>query len=494
MTGAPAPAPRGPAVSPYLAGNYAPVQAEITAAGAELKVAGAVPRDLAGIFVRTGSNPRFLPPLRSRYHWFDGDGMLHGVEFRDGEVVYRNRFVRTRAFLAEAEAGEALWSGATERPDFQNPRGPFKNSANTDVVYHAGQLLCLWWLSGEAYAVRVPELDTIGVHDFGGRVKSLTAHPKVDPLTGEMMFIDYRPVPPYLRYGVIDRDGRCAHLTTVDLAGPRLQHDIAITARHTILLDLSLMWDPELLRQGRTRARFFRDKPTRFGLVPRHGDGASVRWFDAAPCYMYHTINAWESGDVVTLLGCKIDAPLAQDPDNPPDAGLVPTIGFLRIAPRLCRWTFDLRTGAVTEQDLDDLPTEFPRMDNRVLGRRSRYSYNPRVARARTLLFDAVVKYDTDSGARWVHEYPAGCFGGEAVFAPRGNSAAEDDGYLVTFVANEATREAELHVLDARDLAAPPLCRVKIPQPVPTGYHACWIPAADLAAPRPQQAPPPPPA
>ena len=465
------------APTPYLAGNYAPIPTEIEA-GDLACAAGAIPRDLAGLFVRNGSNPRF--PVKGRHHWFDGDGMMHGVHFEDGRAGYRNRWVRTQAFLAEEQAGEALWTGVTERPDFTNPRGPFKDTSNTDVVFHGGRLLSLWWLGGAAYALRCPSLETIGVEDWGGRVKTISAHPKVDAITGEMMFFDYKPFPPYLVYGVISPAGALTHFTTIDLPGPRLQHDMAITERYAILLDMSMKWDPALLAEGRTKVAFFRDEPARFGVLPRFGAGPSIRWFDATPFYMYHTINAWEEGDTIVLLGCKIENPLAGDPTNPKGGPRAPTIGFLRLEPKLCRWRIDLVSGKVSEEVIDDTLAEFPRMDNRVLGRRSRYSYHGRMAPAETMLFDGVVKYDTDTSSSWTRRYPAGWFGGETVFAPRVGSKGEDDGYLLTFVAEEATGASELWVMDAGRIEGEPVARVTIPQRVPTGYHTWWVGADEL--------------
>lgn len=460
--------------SPYLTGPYAPVHTEIHTDA--LPVLGELPRDLRGVFVRNSANPRFPP--KGRHHWFDGDGMLQALHFEDGQARYATRWIRTRAFQAEEEAGCALWSGVTERPDFTNPRGPWKDSANTDVVYHSGRLLALWWLGGEPYHVRLPDLQTQGPVRFGA-ARTLSAHPKVDPVSGEMMFFDYKPQPPYLSYGVIGADGELKHHTTIELDGPRLQHDMAITAHHSILLDMSMQWDRELLKKGQTKARFYRDRPARFAVLPRHGDGAQVRWFESSPFYMYHTINAWEEGDTITLIGCRIDAPIVGDPENP--ARAVPSVGFLRLEPKLCRWTFDLTTGATREEILDDALTEFPRMDNRALGRRSRYSYNPTLAAAPTLLFDGVIKYDTEQGKQAAHRYPAGRFGGEVAFAPREGSRAEDDGYLLTFVTDDQGGSAEALVLDARDVTRPPLARVPIPQRVPAAYHTWWVSGDELA-------------
>jgi carotenoid cleavage dioxygenase-like enzyme len=474
-----------PGSSPYLTGGFAPVDTEIVAH--DLDVIGDIPSDLRGIFVRNSSNPRFEPP--GRYHWFDGDGMLHAVHFEDGRTTYRNRYIRTEGLAADEAAGRALSTGIMERPDFTRAGGPYKDTGNTDLAFHAGQLLALWWLSGQARVIRLPDLETTGTQTYGGTLgRSISAHPKVDPRTGEMIFFDYAPLPPYLTYGVVSADGQVTHHAPIDLPGPRLQHDIAITEHFSILFDMSMMFDPALLLRGQARLAFFPDKPTRFGIVPRFGTSDDVRWFEGSPCFMYHTINAWEDGDEVILIGCKIDTPFVDDSQEGSLDGQAadrwPAIGLLRIAPRLHRWRFNLRTGNLTEERLDDRPTEFPRMNDGWLGTPSRYSYNGRVAARDVLEFDGLVKYDVTTGASVPRDYPRGCSGGEVSFVPRAGATAEDDGYLITFVTEEASGTAQLHVLDAQNIAAEPIARVCIPQRVPTGYHTRWVSAPDLAAQR----------
>lgn len=456
----------------YLEGIFAPIHDEIAVESCE--VIGEIPRDLTGMFVRNGSNPRFTP--KGRYHWFDGDGMLHGVHFDDGVASYRNRYVRTEGLAAEEGAGEALWTGIMERPDFTNERGPFKNTANTDLVYHAGRMLALWWLGGDAYEIRLPGLDTVDRADNGGA--TLASHPKLEPATGELIFFDYSLVPPYLTYGVLDAGGALAHHVPIDLPGPRLLHDIAITAQYTLLLDFPLLWDPELLAQGKTKVCFRNEMPARIGVLPRFGASDDVRWFEASPCYMYHTVNAWEEGDEIVLLGCRIENPMPDDLEN---ARNLPRLDILEMEPYFYEWRLNLATGAVRERQLDDALTEFPRMDNRILGRPSRFSYHPRVAHGPALRFDAVIKYDHDTATSTTHEYGAGRFGGETTFAPRAGSIIEDDGYVLTFVTDERDGASELVVLDAQRVADGPVARVLFPQRVPIGYHTWWVPARDLA-------------
>jgi carotenoid cleavage dioxygenase-like enzyme len=463
--------------SPYLAGPYEPIGTERH--DIDLEIIGELPTDLAGTYLRNGSNP-FLEP-KGRYHWFDGDGMIHAVELGGGAATYTNRYVRTKGLAAEREAGEPLWTGIEEPIDLANPGGPYKDTANTDLVWQGGQLLALWWLGGEAYRVRLPDLETCGVETFGGKLPTMSAHPKVDPRTGEMMVFDYQPFPPYLTYGVISSDGRLVHHEPIDLPGPRLQHDIAITPNWSVLMDMSMMFDPEQLARGRTKIRFYDDKPTRFGLIPRFGTNAEVRWFEADPCFMYHTVNAWEEGeDRVVLVGCRITDPVAREGETE-----IPAIGKLRLEPTLHRWTFDLTTGTTKEEQLDDTVGEFPRMNNQRTGQPTRHAYVQRFLPSPTLQFDAVIKYDTDRGTHQTHRWPEGWFGNETAFAPRTGARDEDDGYLVTFVTSAATGETELHVVDAQRMTDEPVARVRIPQRVPAGYHCWWVSAEEQARQRP---------
>ena len=467
--------------APYLRDNYAPVAEEHDHLALTCTF-GQVPRDLAGVFVRNGANP--VRPPRARHHWFDGDGMVHGLEFADGQAHYRNRWVRTAGFLAEQAAGAALWGGLLEPIERDNPRGPYKNTANTDLVYHHGRLLATWWVCGDAYVLRLPDLASCGADDFHGtHSRGMTAHAKVDPRSGELVFIRPEQGPPFLSCGVLDAGGRLIHSTDIELPGPRLHHDMAITEHHTIILDTSMHEDPALLRQGKVRVKFFRDQPSRFGVLPRHAAGSAMRWFDISPCYIYHTVNAWEDGDAIVVLACRIDDPMVGDPGNKPTDRIVPAIAAQLLGARLCRWRLDLRTGAVSETLLDDEITEFPRIDARRLGAPSQISYHQRLAEQPTLRFDAIVRYDHERGGRTQYRYPEGWYGSEVAFAPRiGAGAAEDDGYLIAFVCEEHSGQAEGWIFAADQIDRGPVTRLAIPTRVPTGFHGLWIDHTAVAA------------
>ena len=465
-------------IKSYLEGPYAPVATEQTHVG--LTVIGELPADLSGVFLQNSSNPKHAPS--GRYHWFDGDGMVHAIQLQGGRATYRNRYVRTRAFEREAEAGGPQWGGLMDGVPDQPPLGQRdKDTGNTDLEWHAGRLLALWWLGGEPYEIGLPDLETRGVATFAqGLPCGVASHTKVDRITGELMFFDYSPYEaPFLHYGVVGADGALSHVSPIDVPGPRLFHDIAITENYTVLLDFPMLWRQDQLARGKRRVWFDDQLPSRIGIVPRHGGNDQVRWFESPPCYAYHTVNAWEEGSEVVITACRIENPLPRVPhEQEPE---IPRLYFLRMAPYLHRWRIDLESGAVREEQLCDRLTEFPRIDDRRLGRRNRWTYNMGLAAEPTLLFDAVTKYDLDDGGSVRHAFGAGRFSSEVTFAPRDGGIEEDDGYLVSIVNDIGEGRSEAVVLDARALEAGPVARVQIPSRVPIGFHACWVPGHDLS-------------
>jgi carotenoid cleavage dioxygenase len=235
------------AENPYLGGPYEPTRQEVTLT--DLEVVGEIPDDLNGVYVRNGPNPQFDP--RGRYHWFDGDGMVHALHLADGRASYRNRWIRTEAFELERQAEEPIWSGIIEPFSENPPDAPEKDTANTDVIFHNDHLLALWYRAGKPYALDPVTLETVGSEDFGGTLRcEVSAHAKVDERTGELFFFDYGFTPPFMRYGVVGPDGLVRHFVPIDLPGPRLPHDMAITEKHAILMDLPLYNEPEAARAG----------------------------------------------------------------------------------------------------------------------------------------------------------------------------------------------------------------------------------------------------
>jgi len=352
---------------PALSGNNAPVQQEDTFEN--MTVIGQVPADLNGLYVRNGPNAYYPPEWR--YHAYDGDGMLHAVRFKNGHVSYRNRWVQTSALQQEQAAGHSIWKGLKEPWNKDRPDEPLKNTANTDVKYHAGRLISMWYRSGLPYAVDPETLDTLGKADYDGAISRISAHSRPDEHTGELLFFDYDLKPPYMTYGVIGPDRKLRHKIEIPLHGPGLPHDMALTEHYTILHDFPLKPDPEALAAGRYKVRFFEDQPSRFAVVPRYGQASEIRWFTAKPAYMLHVVNAWEEGDEVVMLGTPYR--LHHDDQGRPDARrLERTIHLRQRDFLLYEWRFNLKTGQTHERAIDDvLNTEFPVINSLYQGRKN---------------------------------------------------------------------------------------------------------------------------
>ena len=455
--------------NPYLAGDYAPVVDESSIALRVIE--GELPRDLRGTYVRNGPNPAMPPP--GRYHWFDGDGMLHAVRFEDGRATYTNRFIETRGLVREREAGEPIWHGMREPVPAALAREPYKDASNTDVKAHAGALVTTFYLCGVPYRVDGRTLATLGPASYAKDFGAVSSHVKIDEATGEMMIFSYGPRPPYMKYGVVDRTGTLVHAADVPLRGVPLPHDMAITDTHSVLMELSVFPDPAALAKGRWRTGFHADTPARFHVIPRHGRTEDIRVFEASPCYIYHVVNAWDEDGAIVMDAHRVVRSFTNFPREGTEFEKM--LHNLRMDADLYRYRFDLRTGTTTETQLDDRNTEFPSIDGRIQARKNRYAYAMDIPRSGdTLRFTGIVKYDLEHETNTVHTFGLGMSGSESSFAPREGSVGEDDGYLISLVHASGAKTSLVFVYDARDITRGPVAKLEVPVRVPLGFHACW--------------------
>ncbi|MFC4944165.1 carotenoid oxygenase family protein [Pseudonocardia sp. GCM10023141] len=447
--------------NPYLEGNFAPVPDEVSTA--DLPVTGQVPRELNGRYLRIGPNP--MGPVGADYHWFLGEGMVHGVRLRDGRAEwYRNRFVR-------GDAGE---------------------TPNTNVLAHGGRILALVEAGGLPVTI-APELDRMATWDGDGALRSgFTAHPKIDAASGELHAVTYRAGSPHLRYVVLDAAGQGTHSADIPVADGPMVHDMALTETRVVVLDLPVTLSMEVaLRAGKAAhqsvdrfpLRWNDNHPSRVGVLPRGGSAEQVRWFDAPRCYVFHVLNAFDNADgSITMDVVRHDTVFRDELRAPADA-----------LPALARWTIDPARGTVTEQIMNDHSVEFPRVDPALTGRPHRYGWFAGVGAGGLLLSDDVdrfrdggfetgplVKVDTTTGEATTHHYGTGRVTMEPAFVPRPGATAEDDGWILSVVHDATTDRGELVVLDAGDLAAAPIARVHLPRRVPFGFHGNWISDTEL--------------
>ena len=442
----------------WLEGNFAPVMDEVELVG--LEVEGAIPPSLTGRYLRTGPNPFAADP--DNHHWFVGNGMVHGVELRDGAANwYRNRWVRGPA------ASEFLGEVPVPRCD----GGLFPGDGNTNVLAHGGRILALEELSCPYELDR--DLRTIGQYDFGGPLPVGTnAHPKIDPATGEMHLMGYSFADDLLRYMVIDRDGVLQSTREIRMGASVMVHDTALTATRVLALDLPVVFDLELAARGvRLPYRWDADHRARVGLVPRGGailgPGDDVVWIDVDPCYVFHPLNAYDEGDAVVVDVVRHPSMFAEVQDGPMDG-----------APWMERWVLDPVRGCSTTV-LDERAQEFPRIDERFTGTRHRIGWAAGASIAALGSTDAsvegsVLRYDMDAGTVAATGLGRGRVGGEFVFVPGSDDAAEGEGWLLGYVNDLSTATAELLVLDATSMATE--ARVRIPRRIPAGFHGNWVP------------------
>lgn len=479
--------------NPYLEGGFAPVREERTETA--LEVDGKLPEHLEGRYLRIGPNP--IRPDPATYHWFMGAGMVHGLRIRQGRAEwYRNRFVRSgpvRRALHEPQRRSTV-----------NAHAGFDMAPNTNVIGFEGRTLALVEAGPRPYELTF-ELDTVGPCDFDGTLPGgYTAHPLVDPSTGELHAVSYYfGSANCVQYSVVGTDGRTRRKVDVEVAGSPMMHAFSLTERFVALYDLPVTFDAKKaaafsppgfakptewlfsrlvgrrrvpdwfaamgirrLDEGTLPYSWNPRYPARVGIMPREGSDTDVRWFEVEPCYVYHPLNAYDDGDRIVLDVVRHPKMFATEHRGPNEG-----------APTLDRWTVDLTAGKVLEERLDDRGQEFPRMDERLTGRRHRYGYTVGAAGTPSTAVpmpDSVVKHDLAAGTSERHAFGQGREADEFLFVPARTDAGEDEGVLMGFVYDRTTDRSDWLVLDAGTLE--PLASVHLPVRVPHGFHGNWIP------------------
>ena len=457
--------------NPFLARGYAPQRAEFDVA--DLRIEGRWPPGLAGVFYRIGPNPQFEP--RAPYNPLMGDGMVHAFRVEGGRVSYRNRWVRTGRWLRENAAGRALF-GTLGMPGGDDPEAgprPVDGVANTNLVWHGGRLLALEE-GARPIEIDPDTLETRGPWTFDGALpRNMTAHPKVDPKTGAMLFFANIPrgrLTGELALYEADAAGQIVASHVVQGPYPALVHDFAITGRFVVLGVFPVTLSIERAQRGQPVIAFEPDRPSEILIMPRGGGPGDVRRFEGPPCMAWHVMNAFDDGDRIVLDLCEQDVAMFPTPDGAaPDAA--------RAAQRLARWEMDWsRPGPVVRRRISDLVCEYPRIDERRTGRAYRYGYVACCGGPGTddIFHRGVARIDVTSGETAVWPGEPGVAAAEPVFVPRSADAAEGDGWLLTNLYDEAADASGLAVFDATDVAAGPVARAWLDHRAPVGFHAIW--------------------
>lgn len=443
---------------PFLTGVHEPMREEKTLA--ELEVTGEIPAALNGRYLRIGPNPVQADP--AGYHWFTGDGMVHGLALRDGRALwYRNRWIRSTA------VSRALGEAPTPGPR----HGDGSGTVNTNVVGVGGRT----WALVEAGAWPVELSDTLeeqASNPFDGTLAgSFTAHPHRDPLTGEHHAVAYEGSDwTTVRHVVLTDDAKVVRETPIAVKNGPSIHDCAFTARFAVILDLPVTFSMKALIGGHSFPyRWNADHAARVGLLPRAGAGGDVIWCEVDPCYVFHVANAFDAEDGRVVLDVvAYDTMFAESAQGPDAVG------------RFERWTIDPAARTVARRVVDAAGQEFPRTDERRFGRPYRFAYTiavPDEGDAQFVAGTRLYKHDLETGGRQVHDFGPDRRPGEFVFVPASPDAEEDEGWLIGLVIDMGRSVTDLVILDARDFEGAPAASVRIPHRVPPGFHGNWIPA-----------------
>jgi carotenoid cleavage dioxygenase len=454
--------------------NIAPIPFECDAP--HLKITGELPRELNGTLYRNGPNPQFDSPGA---HWFVGDGMLHAFHLENGRASYRNRWVRTPKWLAEHDAGRALFSGFGRKLPDAPAALTDGGVANTNIVFHAGRLLALE--EGHLPTEIEPgTLATRGYHDYGGAIRGpFTAHPKIDPATGELVFFGYNaagPLTPSLSFGAVGADGIVKRFERFEAPYASMVHDFIVTEHHVLFPVLPITGSISRAMAGQPPYAWEPDKGAYVGVMKRGSSAEDITWFRGENCYVFHVMNAWEDGSRVIADVMQFEqAPLFPYPDGRPTDPK-------KARARLCRWVFDLagNTDRFSQTYLDDLTGEFPRVDDRRAGIKSGHGWyacaNPDMPVSSWL--SGIAHVDGEGVRRGRYVLPPGDTISEPVFVARGDDATEADGFLLAVVWRARNNCSDLAVFKATDVEAGPVALVHLGHRVPDGFHGNWVGAS----------------
>jgi carotenoid cleavage dioxygenase-like enzyme len=446
----------------FLRGIWEPLRTEYDIN--EPIVIGKIPTELNGTFYRNGPNPQYV--YSKNYHMFEGDGMLHAVTFENGKVRYQNRWIRTEKFLLEQKAGRSLFGGMRDglaRDESVVNRS--HNTANTNIIWHHDNLLALNE-GGQPVRINQHDLTQCNNYTFNNFLhQSMMAHPKIDPVSGEMFFYSY--FAPEFLYLIANKQGKITTKETISMPYKCLMHDFAITENFAIFPLFPLTWDFQRIMRCETAFQWEPNLNTRFGIMPKNGKNSDVIWFEDKACLGMHVVNAREQDHQIILeMVAMHDIPLE-----------VVAFGDDSVVFKnyLTRWIFDLRTKKLAKEILYDDNMEFPRMDERFVGRQYRHTYLNATLHCDLAEFDSIVHVDFETQQKATHYFGEDSMPLEPIFIPRTKQAKEGDGYLISYVYRKKQNRSDLVILDAKQIDAEPLAVIQFPHRVPFGFHGCWV-------------------
>ena len=468
--------------TPGFTGYNAPsrVEADIF----DLEIEGELPASINGTWYRMTPDPQY-PPLLGDDIYLSGDGMISMFRFENGYADYKSRYVRTERFLAERAARRGLFGAYRNRfTDDPAAAGLDRTVANTSPVYHAGRLFAIKE-DGLPYEVDPDTLETIGRCDWNGALKSQTvsAHSKVDPVTGELLLYGYEvsgDASREMMFATVDPNGVLGEEHWFEAPYAAMVHDFAITADYLVFPIFPTIVELDRLKAGGPHWMSDVSRDAWIGVVPRKGSAKDMRWFRRPGGQSFHVINAWNEGDRIQLDLCVSETnsfpfipDVSGEPYDPRRASALPS-----------RWTIDLSRNddQIEERVIGTVPGDVPRVDDRRVGRRYRQSYMGMVDPTRAFResgpvgagFNMVGRLDADTGETDAWYGRDDDTFQEPQFVPTG--AGETDGYVLSVIERHDSQLSDVGVFRAGHIAEGPVATIRLPLRLRGAVHGCWVP------------------
>ena len=460
-------------------GYSAPVRIECDVY--DLEVEGTIPPELNGAYYRNSADPSY-PPLLGKDIFLNGDGMIHMVRFDNGHADLKTRYVRTEKFEREHKARRALF-GAYRNPFTDDPcvAGVDNGTSNTSVLWHHGKLYALKE-SQLPMELDPVTLETRGLWDFAGKLtsKTFTAHPKLDPATGEMIAFGYNTrgvADTTIEIYTIAASGELTRTESFEAPYCSMIHDYHVSRNFIAFTICPMVCDWDRVKRGEPYWHWDNTKTTMVGIIPRNEGVAKIRWFTCPVVAMQtHTFNAWEDGATLHLDHfINGSGWLSQFPDiHNPDAKEKPPFGE--------RWSFDLANAADTFsiKRLINHGGEMPVIDARYAMKRAQHFYfgtsNPALGPMLPIgpkgpPFTCLGHFDEAKNKLNFYYAGADAAPEEPCFVPNPSDAREGQGWLLTMVGRRAENRTDLVILDAANIERGPVAVVKFPCRVHEGFH-----------------------
>lgn len=454
-------------------------------------VEGEIPPSLQGTLFRNG--PGLLDingqPI---HHPFDGDGMISAVSFANGKAHFRNRYVRTQAFLEEQAAGKILYRGVfgTQKPGGWLGNAfdlRVKNIANTNVIYWGDKLLALWE-AAEPHRLDPRTLETLGLDHLDGVLQkgdAFAAHPRIDPScsqdAGSPCLVNFS-IKPGLSTAItiyeLDVTGKVVRRHSHSVPGFAFIHDFAITPNYCLFFQNPVAFNPLPfvfgLRGAGECVHFQPNQPTRILVIPRHaGVGTEIQLLETHSGFVFHHANAFEQGNQLYIDSVCYESLPAVEPESD-----FRQVNFEALSPgQLWRFQLNLKDKTVQRQLIEPRCCEFPSIHPENVGRAYRYLFLGAAHNATgNAPLQAILKADLITGERQLWSAAPHGYVSEPIFIPRTDATAEDDGWVITVVYNSAHHRSDVVILDASNLNRGPVARLHLKHHIPYGLHGNWTP------------------